>query len=179
MSQSASFVAIIAAAGEGSRFGAETNKENPKQCRMLLNKPLYMWSMSEFISNVYISSLVLIGNQYILDSMRESVKNFPTEKRIDVICGGKSRQESVFLGLKQSLTHEPEPKFALIHDAARPLITQSMINAVAQEITNSGAATIACAVSDTVKRVEKNTLDISDTLDRNELYLAQTPQGLC
>ncbi len=177
MSIEANFVAIIAAAGEGSRFGTDSSRENPKQCRMLLDRALYMWSLGEFISNRYISSIVLVGNQYILDSMKESVKEISGSKRLDVICGGNSRQESVYLGLSQAMSHEPKPVYALIHDAARPLITQSMIDAVAQEVIKCGAATLACSVPDTVKHVNLDTLEIEDTLNRNELYLAQTPQG--
>jgi len=170
-------VAIIAAAGEGSRFSSDTTKENPKQCRMLLDSPLYMWSMREFISSVYISSIVLMGNEYILPSMKEQVESLLCSKRIDVICGGNSRQESVYLGLKQSLLHTPAPTHALIHDAARPLITKNEIDAMAKEVIASGAATMASVVPDTVKRVDKETLYIKETLIRDELYLAQTPQG--
>lgn len=170
-------VAIIAAAGEGSRFSSDSSKENPKQCRMLLNYPLYMWSLREFISSAYISSIILIGNEYILSSMQEQVAAFDTEKRIDVICGGKSRQESVYLGLKQSESHTPKPTHALIHDAARPLITKKDIDAVALAVIASGAATMASVVPDTVKKVDRDSLYIKETLNRDELYLAQTPQG--
>jgi 2-C-methyl-D-erythritol 4-phosphate cytidylyltransferase len=170
-------VAIIAAAGEGSRFSSDISKENPKQCRMLLDCPLYMWSLREFISSAYITSIVLIGNEYILNSMQEQVEAIDTEKRIDVICGGNTRQDSVYLGLKQSESHTPKPTHALIHDAARPLITENDINAVALEVIASGAATMASVVPDTVKKVDRDTLYIKETLNRDELYLAQTPQG--
>ncbi len=170
-------MAIIAAAGEGSRFSSDSSKENPKQCRMLLNYPLYMWSLREFISSTYISSIILIGNEYILSSMQEQVAAFDSEKRIDVICGGKSRQESVYLGLKQSESHNPRPTHALIHDAARPLITKKDIDAVALAVIASGAATMASVVPDTVKKVDRDSLYIKETLNRDELYLAQTPQG--
>lgn len=170
-------VAIIAAAGEGSRFGCDISKSNPKQCRTLLDKPLYMWCVHEFISSEYINSLVLIGNEYILASMKEQIDAIGCKKRIDVIYGGATRQESVFLGLKQGLTHTPEPTHALIHDAARPLITKNDVDSMVKEVIASGAATMASVVPDTVKRVDRNTLYIKETLNRDELYLAQTPQG--
>lgn len=118
-----------------------------------------------------------MGNEYILPSMKEQVESLLCSKRIDVICGGNSRQESVYLGLKQSLLHTPAPTHALIHDAARPLITKNEIDAMAKEVIASGAATMASVVPDTVKRVDKETLYIKETLIRDELYLAQTPQG--
>lgn len=170
-------VAIIAAAGEGSRFSSDISKESPKQCRMLLDYPLYMWSLREFISSAYISSIILVGNEYILSSMQTQVDAIDTNKRIDVISGGKNRQESVYLGLMQSVSHTPKPVHALIHDAARPLIREHDINAVALEVIASGAATMASVVPDTVKKVDRDTLYIKETLNRDELYLAQTPQG--
>lgn len=170
-------VAIIAAAGEGSRFSSDISKESPKQCRMLLDKPLYMWSLGEFISSAYIESIVLIGNEYILTSMQNQIDALNCDKHIDVICGGATRQQSVFLGLKQGLAHDPAPTHALIHDAARPLITTNDIDNMAKEVIASGAATMASVVPDTVKRVDRNTLYIKETLNRDELYLAQTPQG--
>lgn len=177
MSSSTPVVAIIAAAGEGSRFSSDISKENPKQCRMLLEHPLYMWSVQEFISSAYINSIILIGNEYILSSMKEQINSLSSDKRIDVICGGTTRQESVFLGLKHCLNYSPRPTHALIHDAARPLITKRDIDSMAREVIESGAATMASVVPDTVKRVDKETLYIKETLNRDELYLAQTPQG--
>lgn len=170
-------VAIIAAAGEGSRFASDISKENPKQCRMLLDRPLYMWSLGEFISSTYINSIVLIGNEYILASMQNQIDALKCDKTIDVICGGATRQQSVYLGLKQALTHIPCPTHALIHDAARPLITTNDIDSMSREVIASGAATMASVVPDTVKRVDRDTLYIKETLNRDELYLAQTPQG--
>lgn len=109
--------------------------------------------------------------------MQEQVDAIDTTKRIDVISGGKNRQESVYLGLIQGTSHTPKPMHALIHDAARPLITKHDIDAVVSEVIASGAATMASVVPDTVKKVDRDTLYIKETLNRDELYLAQTPQG--
>jgi 2-C-methyl-D-erythritol 4-phosphate cytidylyltransferase/2-C-methyl-D-erythritol 2,4-cyclodiphosphate synthase len=89
------------------------------------------------------------------------------------VAGGASRQESVLNGL-ESLA-ELQPDHVLIHDAARPFVTASIINRTLATLATAPAALVAVPVTDTLKRAAERT--VSATVDRKDLWRAQTPQG--
>ena len=94
-------------------------------------------------------------------------------KLVAVVPGGERRQDSVLLGMKQA--PEGFDGVVLVHDAARPLVDVALVEAVAREAAGTGAALPVLPVVDTVKRVRDGL--VVETLDRDELGAAQTPQG--
>lgn len=97
----------------------------------------------------------------------------PVRKLLAVVPGGDRRQDSVLEGLRQA-----PPGFdgvVLVHDAARPLVEVSLVEAVARAAAEAGAALPVLPVVDTVKRLRDGF--VVETLDRDELGAAQTPQG--
>jgi len=94
-------------------------------------------------------------------------------KLVAVVPGGERRQDSVLLGMKQA--PEGFDGVVLVHDAARPLVDVALVEAVVREAAGSGAALPVLPVVDTVKRVRDGL--VVETLDREELGAAQTPQG--
>ena len=94
-------------------------------------------------------------------------------KLVAVVPGGERRQDSVLQGLKQA--PEGFDGVVLVHDAARPLVDVALVEAVAREAAGAGAALPVLPVVDTVKRVRDGL--VVETLDREELGAAQTPQG--
>ena len=88
-----------------------------------------------------------------------------------VTTGGNTRAESVYLGFSQI----PQASYVLIHDAARPNISQQLITDVIKGLANSPVIIPGINVTDTIKRVKNNT--VVETIDRNELKAVQTPQG--
>jgi 2-C-methyl-D-erythritol 4-phosphate cytidylyltransferase len=97
----------------------------------------------------------------------------PVRKLLAVVQGGARRQDSVLAGLKEA--PEGFDGVVLVHDAARPLVEVSLVEAVARAAAETGAALPVLPVVDTVKRVRDGL--VVETLDREELGSAQTPQG--
>ena len=99
----------------------------------------------------------------------------PGKEKISVITGGATRQESVRKGIEHLATVPTPPQYVLIHDAARPFLTQTMIDNTIKCVTEHGACTLAIPLTDTIKRVKDGLIEA--TLDRASLYLIQTPQA--
>ena len=158
---------LIAAAGSGTRMGADCNK-------LLLNvagRPILAWTLNSAIHASSISWIGIIGNPVDKHSIMKLVKK--SLKPCLWINGGRTRQESVQLGLAGL---PAEAKHVLIHDGARCLAEPSLFNNCS-EIVESGQAVIAAApVTDTIKKVDVDGF-ITETPDRSVLWSAQTPQG--
>ena len=170
------FAAVIPAAGTGTRFStAEHNL--PKQYQPLEGEPIYMWSISAFCRNSAIDAIVLVVSQDMLTTAHEHMKNMlmPGKEKISVITGGATRQESVHKGIEHLATVPTPPQYVLIHDAARPFLTQAMIENTIKCVTEHGACTLAIPLTDTIKRVKDGLIEA--TIDRTALYLIQTPQA--
>ncbi|MGD9681410.1 MAG: 2-C-methyl-D-erythritol 4-phosphate cytidylyltransferase [Candidatus Obscuribacterales bacterium] len=172
-----SVAAIIAAAGTGSRFSSDGR---PKQFFELGGYPIYIWSLLSLSTMDDIGLVVLVSRESLLEEMKETVDSVFAErglaasrKKIQLVPGGDTRQESVRLGLA-SLAAAP-PEFVLVHDAARPFLTHALVQAVIEEVTATGACTLALKVADTIKKVESGA--IIETLDRSNLWAAHTPQA--
>lgn len=189
MTEAHQIAVVVAAGGIGSRFATGGSIKH-KQCLFLNDRPLYMWSVLAFLANTRISRIVVASHQDVIDEIREDIKNYirapyvvlnPSRdvKRvvssIEVVPGGKTRQESVFLGLKHLNSEGPTPDFVLVHDAARPFVRQTMINATIDTVIKYGACTVALPVSDTIKRVDGE--NVTETIDRSKLVAVHTPQA--
>jgi len=175
---------VIAAGGIGSRFASGGTIKH-KQCLILGGKPIYMWSVLTFLANQRIGRIVLVSHADVIEEIKEELtahlrlRGTREMERvcatIEVIPGGETRQESVYLGLQHLQAQASAPEFVLIHDAARPFVRQSVIDATIESVMKHGACTVALPVSDTIKRVSDGT--ITDTIDRASLYAVHTPQA--
>ncbi|MCE9507009.1 MAG: bifunctional 2-C-methyl-D-erythritol 4-phosphate cytidylyltransferase/2-C-methyl-D-erythritol 2,4-cyclodiphosphate synthase [Alphaproteobacteria bacterium] len=150
--------ALIVAAGSGERFGGDV----PKQYAFLMGKPVLAWSIDAFKNHPLISEVAIVIHPDHADHFKNAAKDMAP------IFGGGSRQESVQKGLQALRAGQPD--FVLIHDAARPLVSESMITALCHEVMESGAVIPGIAVTDTVKRNGK-------TESREGLCTVQTPQA--
>jgi 2-C-methyl-D-erythritol 4-phosphate cytidylyltransferase len=161
---------IIPAAGTGSRIG----KPIPKQFSTIGSKTIIEWI--EFIfSNVSsinsISVAVSPSDHYI-----QNISQGFSSKTMVYKSGGKTRSETVLNTLNQIKKNVGSEDWIMVHDAARLGINESMINKFISEIGNHKVGGImAIPVSDTVKRVNQSGIIIG-TENRNEIWLAQTPQ---
>ena len=152
-------VVIIVAAGKGTRAGGKV----PKQWRIVAGKPVIDWSIDAFKNHKLIDHVIVV---------------LPAGKsldREDVICctGGNSRSLSVYNGLKAAKHLLPEK--VLIHDVARPAVSESIITDVISEINEETGAAPGLAITDAIWTVSNG--KIEKTLDRNFIFRAQTPQG--
>ncbi len=154
--------AIILAAGLSNRFNSST----PKQFLKLNGKMLIEYSVEKFLKNKNIEEIIIVTQKKYI----HSIKNiFNTCK---VIEGGKTRQESSLLGLKACSTLT---KNVLIHDAARPFVSDEIINKCIDELKNNLCVCPALPCTDTIAKIQSNY--ISQVLDRSILYKLQTPQS--
>ena len=159
--------AIILAAGSGSRFGEK------KQFKKLNGKPIWFYSLNTFIQSKFVDELILVVPSDSLELLKQSqvFKSLSKKNNIKLISGGKSRKVSVLNGLKAV---KKAIDIVTIHDAARPFIKSSYIKDSIETCNEFDGAIIAIPSVDTVKKA-KNQI-IKKTIDRDSLWMAQTPQ---
>jgi len=161
-------IALIVAAGRGVRFGGDV----PKQFRLIHDRPLLAWTISQFdkcdcIDEIYI----VVGEEFLLYVNEKILNYYNFKKTTKIIKGGAIRKESVYNGLKAMPI---STSFVAVHDGARPIIDPADIDRVIECAQANNSAILARQVSDTIKRVEAG--HVIATIDRSRLYRAETPQ---
>lgn len=159
--------AIIVAAGSGQRAGGEL----PKQLVPLGGKPMLSWSLDVFLGHAQISETVLVVPALEIERYG---KAFPSATTL--VAGGDTRAASVKAGLRairdsgagDLATH------VLIHDAARPGLTDGIIDRLLEALSRADGVAPALPVVDALKRASRDTLQ---NIDRSDLWRVQTPQG--
>ena len=159
--------AIIVAAGGSSRMQG-IDKQFLEVCGM----PVIAHSVKAFELCPAIDEIIIVTKEESVDAMRALCQSHGFSKVKDIVVGGATRQESVWNGF---LKIDDSTEFVAIHDGARCLITPEQIERIVLEAYRCGAATAATPATDTVKRSEKGGF-ISETVDRDKVWLAQTPQ---
>ena len=159
--------AIILAAGSGTRFGEK------KQFKKLNGKPIWNYSLKTFVQSKYVGEVVLVIPQEFLSEIQSSrtVKKLSNQIDIKIVKGGKSRQNSVMSGLS---VVKNKYNLVCIHDAARPFVRSSYIKKTVDACTEFDSSIVAVAATDTIKKAENEI--IKKTMDRNYIWMAQTPQ---
>ena len=159
-------IAIILASGIGQRF----DKNKLKQYQIINGKAVVYHSVNIFLKNSKINKVIIVINK---QHTKQVSKYLDINDDIDIIYGGATRQESVLNALKY--IEKYQPKNVLIHDAVRPNIENSLINLILKNLNIYNAVIPVINITDSVKKVSKNL--IRKHMDRNQLALAQTPQG--
>lgn len=155
--------AVIVAAGEGRRFGG------PKQFALLRGRQVLDWSLAAFQAQPRVDEVVLVLGETARGA--GAAARYP--KIGSVVRGGERRQDSVANGVA-ALKLGPGD-FVLIHDGARPLVTQELIERVLDAAQAEGAAVPGLPLEDTIKEIEAGR--VVRTVDRERLVRVQTPQG--
>lgn len=157
---------IILAAGSGVRFGA------PKAFIPLNGKPMLWYSLEAFEKSTEVNKVGVICREEDQQPVKSLIHDFKFKKIDFVAPGGQERQDSVVQGLNAL---SPDAAVVAVHDAARPLITAGLIDAVITKAGNDGAALAAVPTKDTVKICDHEC--VRETLKRELLWSAQTPQA--
>lgn len=146
----------------------------PKQFLSLGGEPIVVHSLRALQAAACIHDIILAVPSADLDYCRNDlVVRYGFTKVTKIVQGGKERQDSVRLGLDEV---SEETEIVLVHDAVRPFVTVAMIEDVVAAACQHGGAIIALPMRDTVKQVGPGHL-ILRTVDRQPLWLAQTPQA--
>lgn len=158
--------AIVLAAGQGRRMKSRIQK----QFMQLGGYPVLYYALRAF-ENSEVERIVLVTGEDEIDYCRqEIVEAYGFQKVTDVVAGGVERYDSVEHGLACV-----EDGIVLIHDGARPFVTEQMIHASIQVARVTGACTVGMPVKDTIKVVDDSGYGIH-TPNRKSLWQIQTPQ---
>ena len=163
---------ILPAAGFGTRMRSST----PKQYLELAGEPILIRTVKSFLACADIDLVVIAvaaDQRQHIQTLLASHLAANQQEKIIVVTGGATRQLSVKAGFDAM---PAGIKIILVHDAARPLISSRLIRSCIRTVIARGAAIVAIPVNDTIKRVNTDK-SIGKTIDRSNLYAAQTPQG--
>jgi len=161
--------AIIPAGGKGRRMG----QGKAKQYLLLGGLPLLVHTLRPFQECSVIDEIVLVSPPDDVVRMQEEiVEPFVLSKVRRIVAGGRERQDSVGNGLA-ALTEDCE--LVVIHDAARPLVTPSLIAEAVRVALREGVVTVGVPVGDTIKECDGQGRVVG-TLPRERLWITQTPQ---
>ncbi len=166
--------AVIVAAGRGTRTGHAV----PKQYLFLGGRPVLCWTLERFLDHPAISDVVVVIHPDDRDHYETAVSRLPPRLRgrlLEPVAGGATRQVSVYRGLEALAAGRP-PGHVMIHDAARPFVTDALIAAAHEAGLAQGAAIPGIRVTDTIKSVDGNG-QVVGTPQRDALRAVQTPQA--
>jgi 2-C-methyl-D-erythritol 4-phosphate cytidylyltransferase / 2-C-methyl-D-erythritol 2,4-cyclodiphosphate synthase len=167
MPRSERTAAILVAAGRGLRAGTG----GPKQYRAIGGQTVIFRAMAAFCRHPDVTTVQPVVNPDDIDVFNDAVSSL---KHAPPTNGGATRQQSVHAGLEALASTKPD--IVLIHDAARPFVTEAVISRAINAAGRTGAAIPAVAVADTIKLVG-TAGDVEATPERARLRIAQTPQA--
>ncbi len=159
--------AIVLAGGRGSRMKSRT----PKQYLELMGKPMLYYSLKAFEES-FIDNVILVCNEGEEDHCRKDIViKYGLNKVNKIVAGGRERFDSVYNGLMASDGCD----YVYIHDGARPLISQYILDRCQHYVEKYRAAVAAHPAGDTIKLEDGNRF-IASTPDRDRVWLMETPQ---
>lgn len=161
-------LALIMAAGRGSRF----NDDIPKQYHQLDGQYILSLTINRFLLNKNIDFIKVVINKKDFNLYSKSIAHFNSNKLLEPTYGCIMRQDSVYNGLLSVKTLNIDK--VLIHDSVRPFIDNELIDKVVLNIKPNTGVMLAKKITDTVRKIQDGK---SQTIDRENLFLAETPQG--
>lgn len=169
------FAAVLPAGGLGKRMGARI----PKQLMLLCGKPVYRYSLETFLKMNEISQVVMSvpveWKSHFENELFNSCDNLKEliTKKLKIVVGGSERWLSVKNGVNAL---DSDIDYVLVHDVARPFVSENIIRNVCATLLDKGSCIVAKPATDTIKIA----LDgkVKNTIDRNTVWLAQTPQAV-
>ncbi|MBM7580743.1 2-C-methyl-D-erythritol 4-phosphate cytidylyltransferase [Jeotgalibacillus terrae] len=157
---------VIPAAGRGKRMGADRNK-------LLLDLkgiPVIIHTLQVFERDPLCSGVILVIHPDDKMILQKLIDQYHLTKITQMVPGGAERQHSVYEGLKKAAA-----KVVMVHDGARPFISEDVIHKLAEAAASEGGAIAAVPVKDTIKKVQNGT--VTETVERSDLWSVQTPQA--
>lgn len=168
-----SVAVVIVAAGSGSRAAADG--EAPKQYRAIAGRPVLARTLDVFFAHPAVAQVVVAINPLHRDLYDAATSECSGDDRLlPPIGGGATRQASVLAGLRSLAPYSPD--LVLVHDAARPFVTVDVLDRCIERLSTADGALVAVGVVDTMRRADP-TGRIGETVPRDGLWAAQTPQG--
>ena len=170
MQTEANFWAIVPAAGAGTRMGTDI----PKQYLVLNDRSVLEHTLDTLLSCQRLNGVILVLSQ--ADQRWAEIAPRYSRQALQTVSGGAERCHSVLNGLDHLAAHATDEDWVLVHDAARPCVRREDVERLMKTLENSrDGGVLGVPVADTMKRVD-NELYIADTVDREGLWHAYTPQ---
>lgn len=161
-------MAIVLAAGKGSRMKSDT----PKQFLMLRGKPVLYYSLKAF-EDSFVDEIILVTGEGQQEYCRKNVvEKYGLTKVSSIIAGGKERYDSVYCGLQAASRAD----YVYIHDGARPFVDANILDEAKRCVEQYSACAAGMPVKDTIKIVD-NSQFVEHTPERKYLWMIQTPQA--
>ena len=158
--------AIILVAGNSTRYGQNRNKNFDK----IEEKEVMVYSLEAFNKNGFIDNIIIGTKEEEIPTVKEIISREHMDKQVNIVIGGKSRQETVHNCIKQT-----DADIVVIHDGARAAIAQEYINSCVKNMDKFKGVTIGVRSKDTIKITDENNIVI-DTTKRSNTWIVQTPQ---
>lgn len=159
--------AIIPSGGKGNR----TSSVIPKQYLKFWGIEMIAYTLNVFQKSELIDSITIPAEDIFFNLLQELKNKFNFSKILSVVKGGKTRQQSVFEGLK-TINAEPDD-LIVVHDAARPLLTNQILSKAIKHAEIFDNAVVAINATDTLVKKENTNIEY---LNRDEIIYVQTPQ---
>ena len=160
---------VVPSAGRGMRMGGKQ-----KQLLEICGKPVLAYSLEAFEQSPLIDAITVVTNRESISKVEEIVRKKSLAKINHVIEGGEQRQDSVWNGLR--MLEQEQIDVVLVHDAARPFVTDEIISRVITAAMQFKAAIVAVPSKDTIKIADDSAF-VQDTPKRDNCWLIQTPQA--
>lgn len=164
--------AIILAGGVGSRMGVD----RPKQYLLVNNKPIIAYCLEVFQNHKEIDKIVIVVSDEWKNYVQECVSAYNVTKVCSYASAGETRQHSIYNGLKAIDTNANDTNICIIHDAARPLVSDEIISDCILGATEEDGAMPVISVKDTVY-LSKDGNSIDSLLNRSQLFAGQAPES--
>lgn len=161
-------VALITACGRGNRFNR--GEGIPKQYLPLAGYPMLRHSILAFLNHQKVSDVICVIHPDDVELYEDAVRGLDL---LNPVFGGETRQSSIRIGLEELCEYSPDK--VLIHDGVRPFVSKRIINGILEKLESHPAVIPAIAVEDTIKKIGDGRIEW--TLERENLWRAQTPQG--
>lgn len=161
---------IIPAAGSGTRLGGQVRK----QFLLLKDKPIVVHTVRQFEHCPDIDEIAIAVPESAIVEMESLISRYRLHKVSKVIIGGQKRQDSVANVLRKLVLKDPD--IVLVHDAVRPFVEAKRISGLIKACKEHHAAVLAVQPKDTIRRSAGGGF-FDRTLDRNALWMIQTPQA--
>lgn len=162
---------ILLASGSGKRM----NNTTPKQFLEVLNKPLIYYSLKTFEENENIDEIVIVTKRKFFEKMYQIIDEFSFNKVHIMVEGGKYRQASTYNALQALKGFALKDDIVIIHDAARPLISNEDIDNLLKCVEKHSCASLGTKVVDTTIKIKNH--KFLETVSRDDLINIQTPQA--
>ena len=158
--------AILLVAGNSTRYGKNRNKN----FEMIHGKAVMTYSLEAFCKNRYIDNIIIGVKEEEMSTVKEILAKHPIHKKVDLVIGGNSRQETVYHCLQKTAED-----IVIIHDGARPGIKSCYINQCIESMKDFKGATMGVRSKDTIKVTDQNNI-VQYTTKRSNTWIIQTPQ---